>query len=144
MYEDGYDLHRPQANQGFEFDPALRLVIHACVIGEEAFKEEVRVKEAPEEVLFDLDTALVLKKILIQRRDLYGTSIAEDVVLLQNESIKGRTRMAVEVRLGEKEILAAALDSVEKFIANHRPEFLMSIPNEEPTIESSATKRQRM
>lgn len=143
MYDDGYDLHRPQANKGFEFDPALRLVIHACVIDQEAFEEEMRIKEAPEEVLFDLDTALVLKEILIQRRHSYGTSIAEDVFLLQNESIRGRTRMAVEVRLGEKEILAAALDSVENFIADHRPEFLISIPSGELTIEASATKRQR-
>lgn len=141
MHEDGYDLHRPPANESFEFDPALRLVIHACVMDQEAFEEEMKVKEAPDEVSFDLDTALVLRKVLIQRRDLYGTSIAEDVALLQDESINGRTRMAVEVRLGEKEILAAALDSAEKLIATHSSEFSMSVSDGEPTTEASKRRR---
>lgn len=143
VYEDGYDLHRPQANESFEFDPALRLVIHAFLLNQEAFEEEMKIREAPDEVSLDLGTALVLRKVLIQRRASYGSSIAEDVALLQSESVKGRTRMAVEVRLGEKEILAAALDSVETFIGTHSSEFSMPVSNEEPATGASATKRRK-
>ena len=144
VYEDGFDLSRPTSNEGFEFDPALLLVIHACIMEQAAFEEEMNVKEAPEEVSIDLDTALVLKKILIKHRDLYGTSIAEDVSSLRNDSITGRTRMAIEVRLGEKEILAAALDSVQRLIADQSPQFSTSISSGELTTEASATKRQKI
>ena len=143
-YEDGYDLHRPQPNESFEFDPALQLVIHACLLSQEAFEEEMNAREAPDETSFDLGTALVLRKVLSQRRTSYGTSIAEDVALLQDESVKGRTRMAVEVRLGEKEILAAAIDSVEKQIGAHSSEFSTSVSVEEPMAVAPATKRRRI
>lgn len=144
MYEDGYDLHRPQPNESFEFDPALQLVIHACLLSREAFKEEMKAGEAPDEISFDLGIALVLRKVLIQRRASYGTSIAEDVSLLRDESVKGRTRMAIEVRLGEKEILAAAIGSVEKHIAAHNSDFSTSVSNEEPMAVVPANKRQRI
>lgn len=144
MYEDGYDLHRPQANEDFELDPALLLVVHALLLNQEAFEEEMKAKEAPDEVPLDLGTALVLRKVLIQRRASYGTSIAEDVALLRDEPVKGRTRMAVEVRLGEKEILAAALDSVENLIASHSSDFSTSVSNEEPASGTSLTKRRKI
>lgn len=144
MYEDGYDLHRPQPNESFEFNPALRLVIHALLLSQEAFEEEMKAREAPDEVSFDLGSALVLRKVLIKRRASYGTSIAEDVALLQDESIKGRTRMAVEVRLGEKEILAAALDSVEKHIGTHNSGFSTSVSNEESMAGAPGNKRRRI
>lgn len=59
-------------------------------------------------------TALVLKKIFTRRREEYSTSIAEDAVLLQDSALQGRRRMAIEVRLGEKEILGLALEAVEE------------------------------
>lgn len=144
MYEDGYDLHRPQSNESFEFDPALRLVIHACLLSEEGFEEEMKARDAPDEVSLDLGTALVLRKVLIQRCASYGTSIAEDVALLHDESVKGRARMAVEVRLGEKEILAAAIDSVERHIGTHNSEISTSMSNEEPMAVAPANKRRRI
>ena len=63
---------------------------------------------------FTLEMALVLKTIIVRRRHQYSTSIAEDAVLLQDRSLQGRRRMAIEVRLGEKEILASALEAVEE------------------------------
>lgn len=104
----------------------------------------MEVREAPDETSFDLGTALVLRKVLSQRRSSYGTSIAEDVALLQDESVKGRTRMAVEVRLGEKEILAAAVHSVEKHIRAHNSEFSTSVSIEEPMALAPANKRRRI
>ena len=104
----------------------------------------MKTREAPDEVPFDLGTALVLKKVLIQRRASFDTSIAEDVALLQDESVKGRIRMAVEVRLGEKEILAAALVSVENHIGTHDSKFSPSVSNEEPMAEVAANKRRRI
>jgi hypothetical protein len=144
VYEDGYDLHRPQGKKGSEFDPALRLMIYACVMDQETFEKEMKVKRVPDKAPFDIETALLLRKIFIQRRDLYRTSIAEDITLLQNNSVEGRTRMAIEVRLGEKEILAAALDSVGSFIVNHRPELSVTFSSGDNTMEMPTTKRRRI
>ena len=68
---------------------------------------------------FNLDTALVLKKIILRRRDEYSTSIAEDSILLKDSAVQGRRRMAIGVRLGEKEILASALQAIEEIL--HSP-----------------------
>ncbi len=144
MYEDGYDLHRPQGKKGSGIDPALRLLIYACIMDQETFEKEMKVKKVPDKAPFDIDTALLLRKIFIQRRDLYRTSIAEDVTLLQSNSVEGRTKMAIEVRLGEKEILAAALDSVGSFIENHRPELSVTSTSGDNTMEVPVTKRRRI
>ena len=43
--------------------------------------------------------------------------MAEDATLLEDADVQRRRRMAIEVRLGEKEILAKAADEVDKRIA---------------------------
>ena len=62
--------------------------------------------------------ASVLGQAIRSRQNDYATSIAEDNVLLQDTGVQSRRRMAVKVRLGEKEILAAALASIDKKIAS--------------------------
>ena len=76
-------------------------------------KEEIEANEAPEEPRFTLDAAHLLRQVLIDRRNDYKSTIAEDVALLQDKGLTKRLRMAVEVRLGEKEIIAAAVDSLQ-------------------------------
>ena len=66
----------------------------------------------------NLAVASALGKVIRSRQNDYATSIAEDRVLLQEKEIQGRRRMAIEVRLGEKEILAAALDYIDKRIGS--------------------------
>lgn len=46
--------------------------------------------------------------------------LAEDIALLKDVPVQGRRRMAVEVRLGEKEILAMAALRVDETIADIR------------------------
>ena len=83
----------------------------------ETFKKAAMAEGAePPSPRFTLEMALVLQKAIIKRRDVYSTSIAEDSDLLQNAALQGRRRMAIEVRLGEKEILACALEVVEENI----------------------------
>ena len=61
---------------------------------------------------------LVLKEIISHRQKAYKTTLAEDVALLGDLAVQGRRRMAVEVRLGEKEILAMAALRVDETIAD--------------------------
>ena len=89
--------------------------------------------------------ALVIKKPLSQRQNEYATSIAEDTSLLQNPQVKGRSRMTIEVRLGEKEILAAALDSIKKKKKiEYLNQELSTSPSEGSTKEGTIVKRRKL
>ena len=92
---------------------------------------------------FTLAMAQVLKKIIVRRRDDYYTTIAEDATLLQDSAVQGRRRMAIEIRLGEKEILASALGAVEEKIHSlNLEESLREAPNGH--AEGARKKRRKM
>lgn len=55
---------------------------------------------------------MTILSALIAKQKQYPTSRSEDEVLLQNRGISKRHRMAVEVRLGEKKLLEAAIAMV--------------------------------
>lgn len=47
----------------------------------------------------------------------YSTTIAEDEILLAQDSLTRRQRMAVRVRLGEKKLLQEAFDHFSEMVA---------------------------
>lgn len=53
----------------------------------------------------------VLAKTLQALASRYPTSTSEDQILLQGQDLSQRTRMAIEVRLGEKKLLQEAIAS---------------------------------
>ena len=59
----------------------------------------------------------ILKSIIAKRTEAYRTIIAEDTTLLTDKNVSGRHRMAVEVRLGEKEILVMAAHEADQRLA---------------------------
>lgn len=69
-----------------------------------------------------LKAAQLLTQVLTERRNDYETTIAEDVVLLRDNALPKRHRMAIGVRLGEKEIIATALSTVQNYIAKVQSE----------------------
>lgn len=113
LLEDGYDLRRQLHGEVFEFPAALILVIHAFSKNPVTFNAA---SEIPNKTPLNRDVALVLMKIIVRRLKSYSTSIAEDVEILRGSVLDGRRRMAIDVRLGEKEILAAALIYVQATI----------------------------
>lgn len=74
--------------------------------------------DKPPKSQINLAVASVLGKAIRRRQNGYATSIAEDNVLLQDTEIQGRRRMAIDIRLGEKEILASSLDFIDKKVAS--------------------------
>ncbi len=94
------------------------LTITALLLDAEDFKAALgnSPEKPPQPVLMSLN--LVLKKIISSRQSAYSTTIAEDAALLDDPTVQGRRRMrmAIQVRLGEKEILAMANDEVERRI----------------------------
>lgn len=82
-------------------------------INEAGFKE-LKGKRNTAESSMDLAALSLLREVVRNRQQEYSTTIAEDVRLLQDQMIQGRQRMAIEIRLGEKEILAATLQYTER------------------------------
>lgn len=118
--QDGYDLSRPPEDRSFEFDQSLILTITALLLDTDAAKQALAGIEAPNQPPLVLLTTLgsILKEIISHRQKAYRTTLAEDVALLEDLTIRGRQRMAIEVRLGEKEILAMAALRVDETIAD--------------------------
>ena len=107
----------------------------------DTFNAAAKASEIPNEMPLNRDIALVLTKIIVGRLKSYNTSIEEDVVLLRDSELDDRHRMAIEVRLGEKEILAAALDCVRARIEVLSQEDLAASSNQESTKGNHANKR---
>ena len=104
----------------FEFDRALVLTITALLSEDEDFKEALEDPPGRPPSHLRMPLALVLRKIISSRQSAYKTTIAEDAALLEDATVQGRRRMAIEVRLGEKEILALASDEIEKRIVKYQ------------------------
>lgn len=143
VLEDGYDLRRQSHGEAFEFPAALILVIHVYTMNRDTFNAATKARETPNQIPLNLDVASVLMKIIVGRLRSYTTSIAEDVVLLRDSDLDERRRMAIEVRLGEKEILAAALDYVGARIEALSRKNLAVSSNKESTTEIVTKKRRQ-
>lgn len=104
----------------FEFDRALVLTITALLSEDEDFKEAMEDPPGRPPSHLRRPLALVLRKIISSRQSAYKTTIAEDAALLGDATVQGRRRMAIEVRLGEKEILALASEEIEKRIVKQQ------------------------
>ncbi|KAG8532121.1 uncharacterized protein KY384_003758 [Bacidia gigantensis] len=121
VLEDGYDLNRPQDNKDFEFPPDLILLINLLLMDLTKLRTAVAVQDRPldDHALPPLTTTYqVLEVIVAERLASYGTTIAEDVHLL-GVSLSKRKRMAIEVRRGEKEILAMAMSVLSAILSEN-------------------------
>ena len=82
----------------------------------------------------------ILKAVLIKRQTQYSTTISKDIKLLEAADLAKRHRLAVEVRLGEKELLAAALQEVEKVLKKTRTQ----TGGRRQEVQNTAVKRQKL
>lgn len=116
VLQDGYDLRRPPESGSFESDQSLILTITALLLDTDAAKQATaRIRTPNQPPPFLLTTlGLVLKEIISHRQKAYTTMLAEDVALSEDLSLQRRRRMAIEVRLGKKEILSWQLSESTK------------------------------
>lgn len=116
ILQDGYDLSRPPESKRFLFDSDLLLTITALLLDSDSYQQAIALEEPPEQPpsAMLITIGLVLKEIINNRLSAYPTSADEDIALLQDDAVQGRRRMAIQVRLGEKEILAMAAEEVER------------------------------
>lgn len=105
-------------------DPAL--IAFLDIFSMDATTLDFAIKDDLDAALDNLElpceAAQLLTQVLTERRNDYKTTIAEDVALLRDKALLKRHRMAVEVRLGEKEIIARALNSMQIYIAKVQSE----------------------
>lgn len=142
--EDYYELHRQPHGKEFKLDFVLMLLVYTFVMDRDSFRRARSAGKTPSDLRLNFEMALTLKKIIIWHMNTYQTSLTEDAVLLQSSALQRRARMAIEIRLGEKEILAAALDYVENRLAALGQPVALSSHNKELTEHGSATKKRRL
>ncbi len=103
------------------FPPELIAVVGTLVLPPVQFSKS-KAKSLPCEAKLTAEVAEVLQNLMLKRQADYATSIDEDESMLQDLSIQGRKRLAVQVRVGEKKILRQALAQLQPLVAEARRE----------------------
>ena len=109
-------------------------------------QDEIELKEVPEEPRLTYKMGLGLKEIFLERLRSYKTTMAEDAKLLQDSKRSRRLQMAIEVRLGEKEIIAAALDGLQRQmndLLNENGSEADNKPKEREDVERQAARAKK-
>ena len=109
--DENYDI--PSVNQDFCFwDPGLIFTVDALAADQKEVRAlKKKITRAPL-IPTGSKTQEVLQMVVKNRLKDYTTTIAEDRELLRDTSLPLRKRQAIEVRLGEKEILAGAVSEL--------------------------------
>ncbi|KAF8859575.1 SET domain-containing protein [Acephala macrosclerotiorum] len=121
LYEDSYDLAHPGPDRPSIPDDLLAL-LYILLLDEENFaaieSSKIALPSRPK-----LSTGLVgqvLVKILRLREREYATTAEEDELLLQAGGLPHRKAMAIQVRLGEKQVLRKAIQEASTFAASNK------------------------
>ncbi|KAK6521603.1 hypothetical protein TWF506_001816 [Arthrobotrys conoides] len=101
LLEDSYDI---EADGGIPSE--ILIVIQAFLVDDGTFQSYATEEKFPK-AKKDARTRDVVLEVIQKRREGFATSREEDLAILGNtgEALERRKKMAVEVRLGEKEIL---------------------------------------
>lgn len=126
ILDDGYVIQRPSPNDSLEDVLPAELVVlltTLCLTAEDF--EQRRSKNKPPKPTMDSSQAGLLYKALQTKQAQYATSRAQDVQLFSGmqspaalEGSSRRLKMALQVRIGEKEILQTILSMLESLVAN--------------------------
>lgn len=111
-YEDGFDIVWPESSENLDFFPDDLSRYIKTLVADPAEGSSTPWKKTAKTGLCD-DFLLarfeaVMLEAVVRRREQYATSLEHDLELLEQPDTRGRLRSAIEVRLGEKKILAAA------------------------------------
>ncbi|KAJ5734764.1 hypothetical protein N7533_013167 [Penicillium manginii] len=121
VLEDGYVIPRPLNNASLEDILPAELVVLLTTLTQtpEEFEQRQSKNKLPKPSM-DLKQATLLYKAFQTKQAQYATSLAQDTQLLQSlsspASLEGssrRLKMALQVRMGEKEIFQAVLAMLE-------------------------------
>lgn len=130
ILDDGYVIPRPvNANPSLQdiLPAELVILLATLTLSAEEFKQRVSKDKAPKPAL-DANSTAILIKALQKRQEQYATSLADDLQLRASLSPlpetgdvdegARRVRMALQVRIGEKEVLQAVLGMLQPATSN--------------------------
>lgn len=129
LLDDGYVIPRPSPNATLEDILPMELVALLTTLCQspEEF-EQRRSKNKPPKPSMDAPQAGLLYKLLQTKQSHYATSLAHDMQLLSSltppqapaalEGSSRRLKMALQVRIGEKEVLQALLGMLSSSASN--------------------------
>lgn len=148
LFDDAYDIAKDPSSCG-SFPLPLIFTIWLLVADE---KDTKAFKASPSSgPRLNLKVASVLREVLMDRQKEYATSIDQDRQLLEQPDLPIRQRLAIEVRLGEKEILHEALKYLrrmdDKLPVGHEnwedsSPSMTYLSGKSVTIDSSITNKQ--
>ncbi|RVD88084.1 uncharacterized protein DFL_002282 [Arthrobotrys flagrans] len=112
LLEDSYDIEADGA-----IPSEILIVIQAFLVDDETFQSYAADEKFPK-AKKDARTRDIILEVLQRRREAFTTSREEDIAILGNsgEALGKRKKMAVEVRLGEKEILKKMEEVVRSWV----------------------------
>jgi SET domain-containing protein 6 len=128
ILDDGYVIPRPTSNASLQDILPAELVVLLTTLSltPEEF-EQRRSKNKPPKPSMESNQASFLYKLLQSKQAQYGSSLNDDIQLLTNllppnapASLDGsarRQKMAMQVRIGEKEVLQGVLAMLEPLIS---------------------------
>ena len=117
IWEDAFDIgrHTEKSSQKHTgIDPRLLKTVNVLFRGKKALKES---SASSSNIDIDFMLAKLLRRVLGNRQRDYSTTIAEDLELLESTTLQPRQSMAIQVRLGEKEILAETSHHLDSMLA---------------------------
>ncbi|MCJ1476911.1 hypothetical protein MMC13_005580 [Lambiella insularis] len=118
LWEENFDIARQAGNASniyWGFDPALLQVLQILTANKADFEKIGATKKPPRPVINLANVQMLIRLLDLRKKD-FATSIETDRDLLDEKGkpIQGRYRMAIEIRLAEKEIIQTALDDLFK------------------------------
>jgi SET domain-containing protein 6 len=127
ILEDGYVISRPvNANPSLEdiLPAELVVLLSTLALPEEEFKQRKSKKKAPKPAL-ETSQATILAKALQTQQAQYTTSLEQDTQIFTSlppldasDVSSRRARMALQVRIGEKQVLQTVLGMLEPAATN--------------------------
>ncbi|KAF1986013.1 SET domain-containing protein [Aulographum hederae CBS 113979] len=114
ILEDGYDVSRPSADSPSPFPPELLVLLAMIVLSRDEFLKLKSREKTPKPTMTP-QLERILLCCLEKRQAEYETTLEEDIALkstFETSHVPERKIMAVEVRIGEKQVLASAIASL--------------------------------
>ncbi|CCX07273.1 hypothetical protein FPQ18DRAFT_310366 [Pyronema domesticum] len=113
VLDDSFDLDR-----SLEIPEEIIVTVRTLLLSKLEYKKFQEKGKLPKPMM-EPAVAKVLREVVDKRLKEYPTTLREDQKLLEGE-MRGRWRIATEVRMGEKEILVAVKESLKTVATNKR------------------------
>jgi len=138
FYEDSYDLAHPGAD-GPSIPDELVALVYILLVDDETLKSIQAGSSISSRSKLTTELVGQILAVLLQRRlQEYGTSIEEDESIVQMGSLSDRVEKAIQVRVGEKRVLKAAIQETESFAASNK-----KMRGPQNSVEPSGNKKRK-